>query len=467
MSTWKFSAPGGLTDFTDPERWHEAMAKEAKDIVEFLVVTALGRLPENEEEFRQVAATLAYINPADSELPAETETLPLPPWGAFPRAVTVKAPWPSFAADPIDPDGSYRAADQLGAEDFRLGVFIDRNDNLLHLPSRHRQDEYCEWVLRRNRDGRIRKAIFVAEGYDYFSKLYEVDEQRVVEIYRDFTETNTINADDLRAPNGVYFRDNRGQTSEQVKPGAFNNRNRFNISPGIVHLSHRANSLGAEVNLAGVSGIARKLVSGELLDGVDPQRLLCCAQGGDPNRNSDPLIAKVAYAQVIAGKHYTLANPVGLYIAGIAHEQLLLPNGQPAPLEWWRTVRGTSADGRILRLELEVPANENIVLGDLTIGGVELKYGGQLADLLTVHLFVTRWDREEGGTGPVVACDATCCVKDGTEILVLSDGDCEAGSSLKFPGLVGGAEIAPAFVASTVAAGQAAKPVASMARRLP
>jgi hypothetical protein len=413
------------------------MLKEAEDIVAILVATALGREPASQAEFDQVAATLTYVNPVKSAPPADAEVVNLTPWSAFPRGVTVQAPWAGFPRDLIDPDGSYRAADQLGAEDTKPGVFLDGQGNVVALPTRHRQDEYCEWVLRRDSADRIRKAIFVAEGYDYFSELFEADEQRVVDIYREFTETGSITADSLRAPNGIRHRDSKGQITTVVAPGGFNHRNAFNVSPGIVHLSHRANSLGAEVNLAGVSGLARKIADGTLLDGADPRRLLCCAQGGDPNRNSDPLIGKQAYAQVLAGKHYTLTNPVGLYISDFTDTSLLLPDGvTPAPRSWWRTVRGTSANRRILRLELEVPQGEGFVLGDLTINGTELKYGGQLAELLSVHLFVTRWNRAGGGVGPVVNCDATCCVKNGTDMLALSNGGCQPPFSLKYPGLL-------------------------------
>jgi hypothetical protein len=127
-------------------------------------------------------------------------------------------------------------------------VFIDRHERVLHLPVRDRQDEYLEWSARRDADGRLVKISFVAEGYDYFSTLFEHDEQRVVDIYREFTGQVDLTADDLRARDGVYRRlTSAAATLPIVEPGRFNPRNRHNIDPGIVHLSHRANSLGAEV----------------------------------------------------------------------------------------------------------------------------------------------------------------------------------------------------------------------------
>jgi hypothetical protein len=259
------------------------------------------------------------------------------------HAVLRRAPWTEFPSVEGDAEGNYHAVEHLGDEDYPPGVFADRHDNAMDLPVHDRQDEYLEWAATRNADGKIIKLSFVAEGYDYFSELFKHDEARAraLELYKEFTGVSSLKADHLRANDGIYRRHISGKTKEVVKPGDFNPRNRYNINPGIVHLSHRANSLGAEVNLAGVSGIARKKARGAPLDGTDEEELLCCNQGGDPNRNSDPLISAQAYKQVIDSYRYTLANPVGLYIAGIEETGLLLPdNKTQLPREWWHAVRG-------------------------------------------------------------------------------------------------------------------------------
>jgi len=284
------------------------------------------------------------------------------------------------------------------------------------------------------------KLSFVAEGYDYFSTLFDHDEGRVLELYKEFTGLSELKVDDLRAPEGIYRRRIDGRTETVAEPGAFNPRNRYNINPGIVHLSHRANSLGAEVNLAGVSGIARKKLSGDTLDGSDAEQLLCCNQGGNPNRNSDPLISQQAYRQVLNKYRYTLSNPVGLYIASIEEKGLLLPdNKTQVPREWWREVRGAgiwdAGESRVLRLELSIPASEKLTISDLLIGGQPVKFAGQIAELLNVHLYVTRWLRDF--VGPTVKCDGTCCIEIGTERLVPdAKGQCAGAFELKFPDLV-------------------------------
>lgn len=312
----------------------------------------------------------------------------------------------------------------------------------MDFPTRHRQDEYLEWTARRDNQGNITKIIFVAEGYDYFAKLFEADEQAVVDLYEEFTETTGISADDLRAPNGLYRRLNNGNRRPIAEPGGFNPRNSLNINPGIVHLSHRANSLGAEINLAGVSALARSDANGQLVGTSDEERLICCNRSGDPNRNSDPQISKQAYQQVIDNYIYTLANPVGLYIAGIDYEQLLMPdNSTVVPREWWKVVRGQDlwekGKSRTLRVELEVPASEGLTISDLKLGGNNVTYPSQLAELVSVHLFVSRWKRDDNTIGPIEPCLGTCCRIDNSEILLGSaTNGCINGSTLAFEDLI-------------------------------
>lgn len=454
MTSWTFEAPGHVTDFRDPLKWHEAMAKEAQDIVVLLLATSLGKDPSDitNDDIRDHAADLAYVNPIWEELDPAAQTVAVRAWGGFPRAVVRAAPWTNFAPTTVDPTGIYRAVEHLGDEDFRAGTFIDAQDRVLHLPVRDRQDEYLEWHAVRDAAGKIVKLTFVAEGYDYYSRLFEVDEQRVVDLYKDAIGDSSITTDQLRARHGIYRRDPRGRRTEIVPPGGFNIRNRINISDGIVHLSHRANSLGAEINLAGVSGIARKVAAGTLLDGADAEKLLCCNAGGNPNRNSDPLISQEAYAQVLGGYRYTLANPVGLYIAGVDDQGLFLPDdATPVPHDWWTVVRGADLwdanKSRVLRLELAVPPSEKITISDLMIGGAKVEHAGQVAELLSVHLFVTRWKRAVQGVGPTVSCEATCCIRDGSSELAFPDesGGCLKGWSPKFPDLLGGMAAAGAM----------------------
>lgn len=477
MATWFFDAPAGVRDFTDASKWHEAMAQEAQGIVLELVAAVLGKDPRNvtNAEVQKIAPDLGYVDPVSFPPTSGGETLPIAPWPAFPRAVVRRGPWTEFPHHPEDPQGNHRAAEHIGDEDHRAGVFEDKHGTVLDLPARDRQDEYLEWAVRRDSNGKLTKVIFVAEGYDYYSELFKHDEDKVVALYQEFTGIKSISADQLRAPRGVFRRLQDGRVYQVAEEGGFNPRNRFNLDPGIVHLSHRANSLGAEVNLAGVSGILRLKADGTVLSGTDPEELLCCCQGGNPNRNSDPLISAQAYAQVKSSYRYTLANPVGLYIAGADHDRVQTKDGEPLTNEWWTEIRGdgfrkpqdtTSKDSRVLRLELAPPAGSKLTLEDLEVDGVPVRFAGQLASLMLVHLFVTRWKRSaQGETGPKVPCIGTCCRKTGTSQLAITEGKCPTGYQLAFPGLLADAPPTPltnaagaAFSAITMTAAKGPTP---------
>ncbi|SXF12081.1 Uncharacterised protein [Klebsiella variicola] len=438
---WIFDAPGKVTDFREPLKWDAVMRNEAQEIVYTLASSVLGKDQPTPDEIESLRDQIGYVNPSVTPIPIGAETIAVQAWSGFPRAVVRSAPWDNLPHSDTDPDGRYRAVEHLGDEDHQPGVFVDQYDRILHLPVRDRQDEYLEWAAVRNSDHKITKLTFVAEGYDYYSALFENDEQRVLDLYKDATGLSALKVDDLRAKNGVYRRYQDGSRETIAEPGEFNPRNKFNINPGIVHLSHRANSLGAEINLAGVSALARADSLGDILDGIDPERLMCCNRGGNPNRNSDPLISAQAYKQVLDGFRYTLANPVGLYIAAIENG-LYLPddNNSPVPKDWWRIVRGHDlwdvTKSRVLRLELQIPKSEKLTISDLIVGGNQVTYEGQIAELISVHLFITRWRRNEPGIGPIVKCIATCCREQNSQILEFSKGICKDGFDLAYPDLL-------------------------------
>lgn len=438
---WDFGQPGSVNDFQGASKWHAYMAERARVIIRELVAEILGHAP-SEEEIEAWRDRLGYVDPTVTPPPADAETLNIQNWGGFPLTVE-RTDWSDITDtefDPVDPDGRFRAVEMLGDEDFRPGVFVDRFNRQLSLPVRHRQDEYLEWAVAPD----ARSIAFVTEGYDYYQTLFQHDEAKVVEIYRTFTGIETLTADDLRAPDGIYRLYDAGGTETVARPGGYNPRNRFNINPGIVHLTHRANSLGAEVTLAGTSALLRTRADGTVLDGNDRTELICCNRGGAPNRNSDPVISQAGYGLVRDGYRYTLANPIGLYVAGVNFGGVLLPNNaDPVPREWWHEVRGAGLSdpttSRVLRLELKIPEGETIggrpmTLGDLMMGGANVHYPGQFATLIDVHLFVTRWQAAQGD--PVTAgCMGTCCRVTGSPLVRPTTGGCAPGADL-FPGLL-------------------------------
>ena len=214
---------------------------------------------------------------------------------------------------------------------------------------RDRQDEYLEWHAREV-DGVLRSITFVCEGYDYYEFLFRQGAQgreHVAQRYRACTGDPSITPEDLEAPASLGFSLPGGRIERFVEKGDFNPRNRFNRENGIVHLSHRANSLAAEVRLAVTSALPRVDANDELVHGGDPKRLLCCTLAGEPSRSSDANIAAGAYLAVTdpeAPQRFTLTDPIGLYIADFAYSSLQHADGEPASRDYWTVTRGKDAD---------------------------------------------------------------------------------------------------------------------------
>jgi hypothetical protein len=99
---------------------------------------------------------------------------------------------------------------------------------------------------------------------------------------------------------------------------------------------------------------------------------------------------------------------VGLLIDGIDDTGFLKPDGSPVG-DYWRVLRGFA--GGTVRATYEVPAGEGFVVGDITIGGQNIEYGGQLAEHVTMKVVgvacrpgsFSNTPQAGGGRGPALA----------------------------------------------------------------
>ena len=91
------------------------------------------------------------------------------------------------------------------------------------------------------------------------------------------------------------------------KKGDYNPYNKWNLSYAI-HLTHPANTLSAEVILASDATVLRMNEDGSPI--TDSHSLICCADYGGPNRNSDPTIGFRVNSLVRDGHWVSLRNPV-------------------------------------------------------------------------------------------------------------------------------------------------------------
>ena len=267
-------------------------------------------------------------HPADADAVEQDIT-----WTAFPRVVRLQS---------ISDKQRWRTADS----------------------SRSQQDEYCEWSVTRDPNtDKITRVTFTSEGPEYWRFLAAADPGKVLALYREFVDP------------GV-------QASDLFRNGRYDIQNRWNSSTvnGAMHLIQPNNTLNAEIELAAAATIVRE-VGGALV--TDAAQLIRCGQYGAAERHSDPHIGAVVNELARRKADVSLANPVGLCIAGLNPAGWATPD-RSNPLDYWKIVRGSNE--KALRAVYEVPSARGFVVGDITINGKRIEFGAQIADFITIKL---------------------------------------------------------------------------------
>jgi len=229
---------------------------------------------------------------------------------------------------------------------------------------RQRQDEYCEWSVNRDPDGRIRRVVFTSEVPEYWDYLFEADSDRLTALYEEMFG-RPVTLDELRDRAGSYERDNDLNRS---------------TSGGLAHLIQSTNNLEAAVALAATATILRE-DDGQPV--TEQQHLVRCGRLGEPDRNSDPQIAAAVNDLAAQGAEITLEDPLGLYIDGLLTGEMEAPGGAD-PADFWHIERGTEEFA--LRASYAVPEEFGFTVSDIHIGGRPIEFGAQLADQVRVRL---------------------------------------------------------------------------------
>lgn len=232
--------------------------------------------------------------------------------------------------------------------------------------SRQAQDEYCEWAVERSTDGKVTRVTFTAEVPEYWAHLFDNDRDTLVALYRDLARQD-VDPARLVDPRGAYLAANEWNDSTAGRPA---------------HLMQVSNNLGAAVTLAAQATILREK------DGIPVtgnQELVECSRLGNPFRNSDPSIAAAINSAAATGAEITLSDPPGLYIDGLITGGMATPDGED-PRAFWTIERGDAT--HILRAAYEVPEEQDrgYVVGDVTIDGRQIDFGGQLAIRVRMRL---------------------------------------------------------------------------------
>jgi hypothetical protein len=221
--------------------------------------------------------------------------------------------------------------------------------------SRLAQHEYLEWHVTRAAS-KITKVTFVTETPEYWEALAETEPELLVELYRRLVDPRVKRADLFKG--GRYVRDNA-----------------WNSERGIVHYIMGINGIAPLINAEQDSPIRAGA-----LDNYDAMPL-AFSNGTPLYTSADSRFSLDIGVLARAGRSLTVREPVGLYMIDWDDMGWTKPDGTPVG-NYWRVVRG--APGMALRLEYEVPAAEGFAVGDISIGGRPIRYGGQLAEHISV-----------------------------------------------------------------------------------
>lgn len=227
------------------------------------------------------------------------------------------------------------------------------------------QDEYCEWNVERDAaSGKILRVAFTSEAPEYWEYLARSNPEKVLALYKQHVNV-AVQMSDLFDSRGDYVRRNKWNSSTHM---------------GAMHLIQQSNTLEAEIELAAASTLVR-LRNKEPL--TSEQDLIRCGRYGDSARNSDPHIGAEVNALARAKHDISLANPIGLCIAGLSVVGWQTPDNSPA-IDCWTITRGTAQ--KAVRAVFEVPAAKGFTVSDIKINGKQIEYGSQIADFITIKL---------------------------------------------------------------------------------
>ena len=338
------------------------------------------------------------------------DPLPAPiPWNAFPRFLRR---W--FANEPA-PEAERLANFWAGEPavtnpEFPLFPLYKKNAqgafDLIPITYR-RQDEYCEWhVVREN--NRIRRIYFTVEPPEYWEFLAQQDFSLVLELYRELLHDPSIPGTDLQWQHDVYRRVGKEQHELEYRAGDYNPWNVWNTRHGAIHLTHWANRLSQEVELASDVTLGWPVQS-EPNGKVNGHTLICCYRYGSVNRSSDPIIGAGVFNLASQGLSVALADPIGVYILPFELPGLLDPDDNPIGDVGLTFVRKSPDSEKILRAEVAPPPGANYTLDQCTLDGKPLEYGGQIAQQIRIALFGIAKKIPGKVATPMPSCTNFCC----------------------------------------------------------
>lgn len=401
-----FSTPGFIDDFRLRPDKREAFARGWDAIIDDYLTSFAGREGGS------------FYNPSQDETPGEPARQSVA-WDAFPQPIRR---WFENVSD--SDRRRWSSAETLrpltiGGQPLRRV----RGDALAE-PVQvffRQQDEYCEWFAHRDDTGRITRVTFTCESPEYWrflamgtrrffpaeddrSTIFEGDLDLVAELYRAHVDPS-VTVDDLVWPFDVAaFDSESGRWLIRARAGWYNEHNKWNTTHGAMHLTHPANTLVGEFIVASRAAVLRRARNGNPVN--EPGAVVCCSGFGDPNRSSDPSIGGAVNGLARQGLSVSLADPVGLYVAGINIDAFSGPQGEE--VDAWTVDRGDSGREMTMRATFAAPDGVDFRVEDMRVGGQAISFGGQIADEVTMILTGLAKRRGRESTDRQ-ACTTKCC----------------------------------------------------------
>jgi hypothetical protein len=311
----RFAAPGNLAEPTDDD------AQAWSDRVSAILASYTGEHPQ-------------FYDPTQAETPH--------------TAQVAQVVWPAFPA---------RLLNQATSQEQRWALADS---------DRMEQDEYCEWSVERDDDGKVVRVTFTSEVPEHWEHMARRDKDRVIGLYREFVDPNVGEADLFHGDRYLLENDHNNSTVGRL-----------------AHLIQGNNNLVAAIDLVARATILRETANGDPV--THKQALVACAKLGDPFRNSDPNIAAAVNDAARSGAEIALADPPGLYLDGIETAGFRTPDGTDA-VTFWTIERGTPE--HTVRASFAVPEGLDYKVGDIEFNGRKIRFGAQLADRVRVRVGV-------------------------------------------------------------------------------
>jgi hypothetical protein len=398
QSTFQFRTPAGIQDFTENPGKQKAMNEFWSNNLDGFTQQGMLNNPWNSTNTPE---TTNYYNPIDNNPASQTASIK---WGAFPGRLGYN--FPNATQEQLD-----EMAD-MGNMSGQITNSPCSNDGqqVAYFPYGPRgwQDEYCEWSVTRNTKNQITRIDFTCENPEYWNTLWQIDPNKVLELYQNILGKPQITLADLSLPN---------VTNPITNQPVYNPLNKWNSGTvsddtkgGAIHLTSTPNTLQTEIGLATTSTVQRfnpptTPSDDTLWPSSQYNDLICVGVFGQRFRNSDPNIGGNVNNFVTSANMVTLANPPGLYIQMPDFSNYKTPDGTDAS-SFWTIARGSQTlkdeNGNllpgnfILHAVFEVPESKGYTVSDITISNQSIDWASQIASTFKMQIVASAY----AGTKP-------------------------------------------------------------------